>query len=63
VSEANIYAELTANIEAFQRTLGERLLPAIEEAATAIRKWYNAWPGMPYTAPSLWDASQMATDR
>jgi hypothetical protein len=52
--------ELTASFDAFNRVIGERVLPAIKGLERELRAWYNSWPGMPYTAPSTWDASQMA---
>ena len=42
--------------------IGRRLAPVIELTARQLRTFYAAWPGMPYTAPSLWDAEQMAAD-
>jgi cytochrome P450 len=60
---AELTVELTANVESFQRAIAEHLQPAIEGLQRELRRWYNSLPGMPYTAPSLWDGSQMAADR
>jgi hypothetical protein len=46
-----------------QEAIGLRLLPIIEDTVRAMREWYESLPGMPYTAPSLWDADQMIGDR
>ncbi len=58
-----LMVEMSASIEAFQRTIAERLIPAMAEFAAALRKFYASWPGMPYTAPSRWDADQMKAAR
>jgi len=56
-------AELEAAIRGVQETLAARLLPVVEETVRWLREWYASYPGMPYTAPSLWDADQMIADR
>jgi hypothetical protein len=46
-----------------QVALGTALAGPLDEVAALLRAWWASQPGMPYTAPSLWDASQMAADR
>jgi len=55
--------DLEEKLSAAQIAIAERLMEPLEEVAALLRAWWNSQPGMPYTAPSLWDASQMAADR
>lgn len=42
-----------------KRKIAVAIAGPIEEVAAILREWWNAQPGMPYTAPSLWSADQM----
>lgn len=61
LTEATV--RITADLNALRDAFGLRLQPAMENFAAALREVYNSWPGMPYTAPSRWDAEQMKADR
>ena len=62
---AELTVEMTANIEAFQRTIDERLQPALQRFAADLTRWYASLPGMPYTKPDFagWQAEQMRADQ
>ena len=55
--------EFTVRVQELQQKLGDIMLEALQPTIDYLREWYRTYPGMPYTKPGLWDASQMAADR
>ncbi len=59
----DLIVQATANIDKMARDIAQLLMPAMEKLNAALRAWWRTYPGMPYTAPSQWDAEQMKADR